>query len=71
MAVLVTYSLATGNLCYLYIVHCCSDTTKDVLIASTYVHLKCYKFTKYASDLPTVSPRILLSGPAGGSAFLC
>lgn len=55
----------------MYVVHCCSDTTKDVLIASTYVHLKCNKFAKYASDLPTVSPRILLSGPAGGSAFLC
>ena len=45
--------------------YCYSDTTKDVLIASTYVHLKCDKFVKYASDLPTVSPRILLSGPAG------
>ncbi|KAK4559117.1 hypothetical protein RGQ29_008384 [Quercus rubra] len=46
-----------------------SDTTKDVLIASTYVHLKCNKFTKYASDLPTVSPRILLSGPAGSEIY--
>ena len=46
-----------------------SDTTKDVLIASTYVHLKCNKFAKYASDLPTVSPRILLSGPAGSASF--
>ncbi|XP_050266466.1 uncharacterized protein LOC126710130 [Quercus robur] len=46
-----------------------SDTTKDVLIASTYVHLKCYKFTKYALDLPTVSPRILLSGPAGSEIY--
>ncbi|KAM3687934.1 hypothetical protein ACB098_10G114800 [Castanea mollissima] len=46
-----------------------SDTTKDVLIASTYVHLKCNKFAKYASDLPTVSPRILLSGPAGSEIY--
>ncbi|KAK7859857.1 hypothetical protein CFP56_002099, partial [Quercus suber] len=46
-----------------------SDTTKDVLIVSTYVHLKCNKFTKYASDLPTVSPRILLSGPAGSEIY--
>ncbi|KAG4396839.1 hypothetical protein GLYMA_10G019400v4 [Glycine max] len=41
-----------------------SDTTKNVLIASTFIHLKCNGFGKYASDLPSVSPRILLSGPA-------
>lgn len=46
-----------------------SDTTKDVLIASTHVHLKCNKFVKYASNLPTVSPRILLSGPAGSEIY--
>ncbi|KAE8703546.1 hypothetical protein F3Y22_tig00110467pilonHSYRG00035 [Hibiscus syriacus] len=46
-----------------------SDTTKKVLIASTYVHLKCNKFAKYASDLPTMSPRILLSGPAGSEIY--
>ncbi|XP_041020942.1 uncharacterized protein LOC121262512 isoform X2 [Juglans microcarpa x Juglans regia] len=46
-----------------------SDTTKDVLIASAYVHLKCKKFVKYASDLPTVSARILLSGPAGSEIY--
>lgn len=43
-----------------------SGTTKDVLITSTYVHMKSQsKFAKYASDLSTVCPRILLSGPAG------
>ncbi|KAL0884336.1 hypothetical protein Bca101_008317 [Brassica carinata] len=43
-----------------------SGTTKDVLITSTYVHMNCgSKFAKYASDLSTVCPRILLSGPAG------
>ncbi|KAK8588238.1 hypothetical protein V6N13_087183 [Hibiscus sabdariffa] len=46
-----------------------SDTTKKVLIASTYVHLKCTKFAKYASDLPTMSPRILLSGPSGSEIY--
>ncbi|OMO81888.1 hypothetical protein COLO4_23369 [Corchorus olitorius] len=46
-----------------------SDTTKNVLISSTYVHLKCNKFAKYASDLPTMSPRILLSGPAGSEIY--
>ncbi|KAK8509843.1 hypothetical protein V6N12_001915 [Hibiscus sabdariffa] len=46
-----------------------SDTTKNVLIASTYVHLMCNKFAKYASDLSTMSPRILLSGPAGSEIY--
>ncbi|ESW15837.1 hypothetical protein PHAVU_007G106400 [Phaseolus vulgaris] len=46
-----------------------SDTTKNVLIASTYIHLKCNGFGKYASDLPSVSPRILLSGPAGSEIY--
>ncbi|CAN4101181.1 unnamed protein product [Withania somnifera] len=46
-----------------------SETTKNVLISSTYVHLKCQTFTKYASDLPTLCPRILLSGPAGSEIY--
>ncbi|KAJ0113143.1 hypothetical protein Patl1_01019 [Pistacia atlantica] len=46
-----------------------SDTTKNVLIASTYIHLKCNKFAKYATDLPTMCPRILLSGPAGSEIY--
>ncbi|XP_073223746.1 uncharacterized protein [Cicer arietinum] len=46
-----------------------SDTTKNVLIASTYIHLKCKGIGKYASDLPSVSPRILLSGPAGSEIY--
>lgn len=46
-----------------------SETTKNVLIASTYIHLKRYKFTKYTSDLSSVSPRVLLSGPAGSDIY--
>ncbi|XP_052191626.1 uncharacterized protein LOC127800822 isoform X2 [Diospyros lotus] len=46
-----------------------SETTKNVLVASTYVHLKCCNFAKYTSDLPTVCPRILLSGPAGSEIY--
>ncbi|XP_027364490.1 uncharacterized protein LOC113871597 isoform X1 [Abrus precatorius] len=46
-----------------------SDTTKNVLIASTFIHLKCNGYGKYASDLPSVSPRILLSGPAGSEIY--
>ncbi|CAH8305318.1 unnamed protein product [Eruca vesicaria subsp. sativa] len=47
-----------------------SGTTKDVLITSTYVHMKSErKFAKYASELSTVCPRILLSGPAGSEIY--
>ncbi|GMH25989.1 hypothetical protein Nepgr_027832 [Nepenthes gracilis] len=46
-----------------------SDTTKNVLIAAAYIHLKRNRFLKYTSDLPTVSPRILLSGPAGSEIY--
>ena len=49
---------------------CYSDTTKNVLIASTYIHLKSNGFGKYASDLPSVCPRILLSGPAGSAVIM-
>ncbi|KAI4326463.1 hypothetical protein MLD38_031776 [Melastoma candidum] len=46
-----------------------SDSTKNVLIASTFIRLKCNQFVKYASNLPTTSPRILLSGPAGSEIY--
>lgn len=46
-----------------------SDTTKNALIASTYVPLKCSKFAKYASNLCTMCPRILLSGPAATEIY--
>ncbi|CAG7881763.1 unnamed protein product [Brassica rapa] len=47
-----------------------SATTKDVLIASMYVHMEGgSKFAKYASDLSTTCPRILLSGPAGSEIY--
>ncbi|XP_071738324.1 uncharacterized protein [Rutidosis leptorrhynchoides] len=46
-----------------------SETTKGVLIASTYIPLKRNEFVKYASDLPTLCPRILLSGPAGSEIY--
>lgn len=49
-----------------------SETTKNVLILSTYIHLKCNKIEKFTSDLPTLCPRILLSGPAGNAAlYIC
>ncbi|KAJ8749618.1 hypothetical protein K2173_026267 [Erythroxylum novogranatense] len=47
-----------------------SDTTKEVLKAAAFVHLKCNnKVAKFAGDLPSLSPRILLSGPAGSEIY--
>ncbi|GAB2240909.1 hypothetical protein Droror1_Dr00021427 [Drosera rotundifolia] len=46
-----------------------SESTKNVLVAATYIHMKHKEFAKYTSDLPTVNPRILLSGPAGSEIY--
>ncbi|XP_026407601.1 uncharacterized protein LOC113302859 isoform X3 [Papaver somniferum] len=46
-----------------------SENTKDVLINASVIHLKHKEFSKYAAELPTVSPRILLSGPAGSDIY--
>lgn len=46
-----------------------SENTKNVLIAASYIHLKHREHAKYASELPTVNPRILLSGPAGSEIY--
>eukprot|EP00262_Sarcandra_glabra_P017080 TRINITY_DN5743_c0_g3_i1.p1 TRINITY_DN5743_c0_g3~~TRINITY_DN5743_c0_g3_i1.p1 ORF type:complete len:1300 (+),score=286.88 TRINITY_DN5743_c0_g3_i1:437-4336(+) len=46
-----------------------SESTKNVLIAAAYIHLKRREFAKYTSELPTVSSRVLLSGPAGSEIY--
>uniref|UniRef100_A0A2P2MTR4 Uncharacterized protein LOC105642502 n=1 Tax=Rhizophora mucronata TaxID=61149 RepID=A0A2P2MTR4_RHIMU len=47
-----------------------SDTTKKVLIGNAFIHLKCNnKVAKFSCDLSTVSPRVLLSGPAGSEIY--
>lgn len=46
-----------------------SESTKNVLIAATYIQLKHREQIKYTSELPTVNPRILLSGPAGSEIY--
>ncbi|KAL2535301.1 AAA-type ATPase family protein [Forsythia ovata] len=46
-----------------------SEITKNILIASTYIHLKYNKFAKFTLDLPTVCPRILLAGPSGSEIY--
>ncbi|XP_074268543.1 uncharacterized protein LOC141591935 isoform X2 [Silene latifolia] len=46
-----------------------SETTKTILIAATYIPLKHGKKLNYTSDLPTVCPKILLSGPAGSEIY--
>ncbi|XP_031475405.1 uncharacterized protein LOC116247374 isoform X2 [Nymphaea colorata] len=46
-----------------------SEATKNVLVASTFIHLKRKEFSKYALELSTISPRILLSGPSGSDIY--
>ncbi|GBG64633.1 hypothetical protein CBR_g45688 [Chara braunii] len=46
-----------------------SESTKILLITSAFVHLKRAEFVKYTVYLPTISPRILLSGPTGSEIY--
>ncbi|KAG9130736.1 hypothetical protein Leryth_012689 [Lithospermum erythrorhizon] len=46
-----------------------SESTKNVLIAASYIHLKHRQQVKYTSELSTLNPRILLSGPAGSEIY--
>ncbi|KAJ6869202.1 hypothetical protein NC651_034074 [Populus alba x Populus x berolinensis] len=46
-----------------------SENTKNVLIAASFIHLKHRKHAKYTSELTTINPRILLSGPAGSEIY--
>ncbi|XP_019198582.1 PREDICTED: uncharacterized protein LOC109192410 isoform X2 [Ipomoea nil] len=46
-----------------------SENTKNVLIAASYIHMKHREQVKLTSELPTVNPRILLSGPAGSEIY--
>ncbi|XP_050936082.1 uncharacterized protein LOC103484405 isoform X13 [Cucumis melo] len=46
-----------------------SENTKNVLIAASFIHLKYKDHSKYTSELNTVNPRILLSGPAGSEIY--
>ncbi|KAL8256431.1 hypothetical protein R6Q59_031498 [Mikania micrantha] len=46
-----------------------SENTKNVLVAASYIHLRHRDQVKYASELPTVNPRILLSGPASSEIY--
>ncbi|KAG5049979.1 hypothetical protein JHK85_011082 [Glycine max] len=46
-----------------------SENTKNVLIAACVIHLKHKELVKYTTDLTTINPRILLSGPAGSEIY--
>ncbi|XWS47818.1 hypothetical protein CRYUN_Cryun13aG0017900 [Craigia yunnanensis] len=46
-----------------------SENTKNVLIAASFIHLKHKEHAKYSSELTTVNPRILLSGPVGSEIY--
>ncbi|XP_075503504.1 uncharacterized protein LOC142540918 [Primulina tabacum] len=45
------------------------ENTKNVLVAASYIHLKHKDQVKFTSELPTLNPRILLSGPAGSDIY--
>ncbi|KAL6518001.1 hypothetical protein OROMI_033702 [Orobanche minor] len=46
-----------------------SESTKNVLVAASYIQLKHKEQVKFTSELPTLNPRILLSGPAGSDIY--
>ncbi|KAK6924689.1 ATPase, AAA-type, core, partial [Dillenia turbinata] len=46
-----------------------SENTKNVLIAASFIHLKHKEHAKVSAELPTLNPRILLSGPAGSEIY--
>ncbi|MCO5553550.1 hypothetical protein L7F22_007072 [Adiantum nelumboides] len=46
-----------------------SESTKNVFVASTFIHLQRPDYAKFTNDLHSVSPRILLSGPLGSEIY--
>ncbi|CAA0816548.1 AAA-type ATPase family protein, partial [Striga hermonthica] len=46
-----------------------SESTKSVLVAASYIQLRHRDHVKFTSELPTLNPRILLSGPAGSDIY--
>ncbi|XP_047270519.1 peroxisome biosynthesis protein PAS1 [Capsicum annuum] len=46
-----------------------SETTKNVLITTLYLHLKHREHDRYTSKFPAFNSRILLSGPAGSEIY--
>ncbi|KAF7844387.1 hypothetical protein G2W53_001292 [Senna tora] len=45
------------------------ENTKSVLVATCFVHLRYKKYAKFTTDLTTINPRILLSGPTGSEIY--
>ncbi|XP_038972217.1 uncharacterized protein LOC103715088 [Phoenix dactylifera] len=46
-----------------------SDNTKNLLLSCAYIHLECKEFIKYATEISSVNPRILLTGPTGSEIY--
>ncbi|XP_014508990.1 uncharacterized protein LOC106768376 isoform X4 [Vigna radiata var. radiata] len=46
-----------------------SESTKNVLVAACFMHLRHKEHEKFTTDLTTINPRILLSGPAGSEIY--
>jgi hypothetical protein len=42
-----------------------SESTKSLLVTSTFIHLKRSEYAKYTAELSAISPRILITGPSG------
>ncbi|KAK8925824.1 Katanin p60 ATPase-containing subunit A1 [Platanthera zijinensis] len=46
-----------------------SEHTKNALLSCAYIHLERKEFIKYSANISSLSPRILLSGPAGSDIY--
>ncbi|KAL8474600.1 hypothetical protein ACS0TY_031160 [Phlomoides rotata] len=46
-----------------------SESTKSVLVAASLIQLNYKEHAKFTFELPTLNPRILLSGPAGSDIY--
>ncbi|KAL0903361.1 hypothetical protein M5K25_027735 [Dendrobium thyrsiflorum] len=46
-----------------------SEYTKNALLSCAYLHLECKDYRKYAADISSLNPRIMLSGPTGSEIY--
>ncbi|KAG1365229.1 putative ATPase family AAA domain-containing protein 1 [Cocos nucifera] len=46
-----------------------SENTKNVLLSCACIHLECKDFIRYATEISSVNPRILLTGPTGSEIY--
>ncbi|CAM6107945.1 unnamed protein product [Calypogeia fissa] len=46
-----------------------SESTKSLLVTSTFIHLKKVEYAKYTAEIAAISPRILITGPSGSEIY--